>query len=143
MEKENKESLGHNLQTGNHDGFLSMDFGLVEFWNLSPSERLRRYRQYVYEAGALIRSTNETAKAIDTQIVAKEQKKGYALDRMDRFRYRTRYFTDSGIIGTKAFVANKYQLFKHLFQPKHEKIPKAIKGLSGVYSLKRLSEAKV
>ena len=66
---------------------------------------------------------------------------GFALNRMDRFRYRTRYFTDSGIIGTKAFVAQKYQLFKHLFQSKHDKIPKPIKGLNGVYSLKRLSEA--
>ena len=125
-------SLGYHLQTGNQDGFLSMDFGLAEFGELSPSERLRRYRQYVYEAGALNRSANASAKTIDTQIVEKEQKKGFGLDRMDRFRYRTRYFTDSGIIGTKAFVAQKYQLFKHLFQSKHEKIPKPIKGLDGV-----------
>ena len=104
-----------------------MDFGLVEFGELSPSERLRRYRQYVYEAGALNRSANESAKTIDTQIVEKEQKKGFTLDRMQRFRYRTRYFIDSGIIGTKAFVAQKYQLFKHLFQSKHAKIPKPIK----------------
>lgn len=120
-------SLGYHLQTGNQDGFLSMDFGLVEFGELSPSERLRRYRQYVYEAGALNRSANESAKTIDTQIVEKEQKKGFTLDRMQRFRYRTRYFIDSGIIGTKAFVAQKYQLFKHLFQSKHAKIPKPIK----------------
>jgi len=118
-----------------------MDFGLVQFGELNPSERLRRYRQYVYEAGALNRSTNASAKTIDNQIVEKEKKKGFVLDRAQRFRYRTRYFTDSGIIGTKAFVAQKYQLFKHLFQSKHEKIPKPITGLSGVYSLKRLSEA--
>ena len=122
-------------------GFLSMDFGLAGFGELNPSERMRRYRQYVYEAGALNRSANASSKTIDTHIVEKEQKKGFGLDRMDRFRYRTRYFTDSGIIGTKAFVAEKYQLFKHLFQSKHEKIPKPIKGLDGVYSLKRLSEA--
>ena len=83
----------------------------------------------------------DNAKTIDTQIVKKEQRKGFVLDRMHRFRYRTRYFTDSGIIGTKAFVAQKYQLFKHLFQSKHVKIPKPIKGLDGVFSLKRLSEA--
>ena len=134
-------SLGYHVQTGNQDGFLSMDFGLVEFGEMSHSERLRRYRQYAYEAGALNRSANESAKTIEAQIVEEEQKKGYALNRIDRFRYRTRYFTDSGIIGTKAFVAQKFQLFKHLFQCKHEKIPKAIKGLNGVYSLKRLSES--
>ena len=129
------------MQTGNQDGFLSMDFGQAEFGELSPSERLRRYRQYVYEAGAINRSANASAKTIDNQVIEKEQKKGFALDRMDRFRYRTRYFTDSGIIGTKAFVAQKYQLFKHLFQSKHEKIPKPIKGLNGLYSMKWLSEA--
>ena len=134
-------SLGYHVQTGNQEGFLSMDFGLAEFGEMSPSERLRRYRQYVYEAGAINRSANESAKTIDNQVVEKEQKKGFALNRIDRFRYRTRYFTDSGIIGTKAFVVQKYQLFKHLFQSKHEKIPKAIKGLNGVYSLKRLSES--
>jgi len=51
-----------------------------------------------------------------------------------------RYFTDSGIIGSKEFVAENYQRFKHLFYSKHEKKPKPVKGLDGVYSLKRLSE---
>ena len=54
--------------------------------------------------------------------------------------YRTRYFTDSGIIGTKEFVSKTYTRFKHLFNTKNEKKPKPVKGLSGIYSLKRLSE---
>jgi len=58
----------------------------------------------------------------------------------DRFRYRTRYLTDSGIIGSKEFVSANYQRFKNLFESKHEKKPKPIKGLDGIYSLKRLSE---
>lgn len=64
----------------------------------------------------------------------------FELSKNDRFRYRTRYFTDSGIIGSKQFVAEKDQLFKHLFYSKHGKKPKPIKGLDGMYSLKRLSE---
>jgi len=55
--------------------------------------------------------------------------------------YRTRYFTDSGIIGSKEFVATNYQRFKHLFYSRHEKKPRPIKGLEGMYSLKRLSES--
>ena len=55
--------------------------------------------------------------------------------------YRTRYFTDSGIIGTKAFVSRFYHIFKDHFSSKHEKRPIGIQGLAGVYSLKRLSEA--
>jgi hypothetical protein len=53
---------------------------------------------------------------------------------------RTRYFTDSGIIGSKEFVSLNYQRFKGLFQSIHEKKLKQIKGLDGVYSLKRLVE---
>ena len=56
------------------------------------------------------------------------------------FAYRTPYFTDSGIIGSKELVAINYQRFEHPFFSKHEKKPKAIKGLEGLYSLKRLSE---
>jgi len=41
---------------------------------------------------------------------------------------------------SKEFVSTNYQRFKHLFYSKHEKKPKPIKGLEGVYSLKRLSE---
>jgi len=54
--------------------------------------------------------------------------------------YHMRYFTDLGIIGSKEFVSENYQRFKHLFYSKHEKKPKPIKGLDGMYSLKRLSE---
>ncbi|MBW2338705.1 MAG: hypothetical protein JRF47_18530, partial [Deltaproteobacteria bacterium] len=63
------------------------------------------------------------------------------LNRMRRFRYRTRYFTDSGIIGSKEFVAENYQRFKGVFMSKKDKIPKPVLGLDGVYSLKRLVES--
>jgi hypothetical protein len=54
--------------------------------------------------------------------------------------YRTRYFTDSGVIGSKDFVSKNYMRFKHHFNSKNEKKPKPIRELSGIYSLKRLSE---
>ena len=80
------------------------------------------------------------AGVIDAKVVANERKKDFEISRVSRFRYRTRYFTDSGIIGSKEFVSVNYQRFKHLFHSKHEKKPKLIKGLDGMYSLKRLSE---
>ena len=80
------------------------------------------------------------AKIIGDKILEKERSREFELSRNDRFRYRTRYFTDSGIIGSKEFVLSNYQRFKHLFYSKHEKKPKPIKGLEGIYSLKRLSE---
>jgi REP element-mobilizing transposase RayT len=133
-------SLGYHLQTQNKDQFLSTDFGLKEFNVKSQKERIRRYRRYVYEAGAINRIDKTQAKVINKKVVAKERKKGFEISRISRFRYRTRYFTDSGIIGSKEFVSENYQRFKHLFYSKHEKKPKPIKGLDGIYSLKRLSE---
>jgi putative transposase len=55
------------------------------------------------------------AKVIDAKVVAKECKKDFEISRTSRFRYRTRYFTDSGIIGSKEFVSENYQRFKHRF----------------------------
>jgi hypothetical protein len=54
--------------------------------------------------------------------------------------YRSRYFTDSGVIGSKGFVSMNYQRFKDVFMSKREKIPKLVSGLDGVYSLKRWTE---
>jgi hypothetical protein len=133
-------SLGYHIQTENKDRFLSTDFGLKEFNIKNPKERVRRYRRYVYEAGALNHPEKMQAQVIDAKVVARERKKGFEISRITRFRHRTRYFTDSGIIGSKEFVAEHYQRFKHLFYSKHEKKPKPVKGLAGMYSLKRLSE---
>jgi len=133
-------SIGYHIQTGNKDNFLSLDFGLLEFGVLDSEERLKGYRRYVYEAGALDHPGKGQARVIDNDIVEHERKKKYEIKRIDRFRYRTRYFTDSGIIGTKEFVSSNYQRFKGVFMSKREKVPKPVYGLDGVYSLKRLAE---
>jgi REP element-mobilizing transposase RayT len=149
-------SLGYHIQTDNKDDFLSLDFGLNEFGAggirsavtsefhsagvLDAEERLKHYRRYVYEAGAVNRSEKPTAGVINNSVLAKERKDNFELKRVQRFRYRTRYFTDSGIIGTKEFVSTNYQRFKDIFMSKREKVPRAVAGLDGVYSLKRLVE---
>jgi hypothetical protein len=61
-----------------------------------------------------IRKRFETFYA-DSRAFAKERKNEFEISRIRRFRYRTRYFTDSGIIGSKKFVSRHYQRFKHLF----------------------------
>jgi REP element-mobilizing transposase RayT len=149
-------SIGYHIQTGNEDNFLSLDFGLIEFgpgeirsavssefhWAgvLDARERLKHYRRYVYEAGSLSRPEKGNIKVIEDKVIEKERSRNFELSKSDRFKYRTRYFTDSGIIGSKEFVSANYQRFKNLFSSKHEKKPKPIKGLEGMYSLKRLSE---
>ena len=121
-------SLGYHMQTNNPDQFLSMDFGLREFSTKPVGERLGYYRRFVYKKGGLTQKGEARVRGIDLKAV-------------ERFRYRTRYFTDSGIIGTKEFVDRGYQQFKDYFSSKHEKRPKIVNGLQGVFSLKRLSEA--
>jgi hypothetical protein len=133
-------SIGYHIQTSNKDDFLTTDFGLKEFNVKSKNERMRRYRQYVYEAGGIQPGDKPFVKTIDEKVVNKERRKDFEISRTDRFIYRTRYFTDSGIIGSREFVAATYHQFKHLFQTKREKKPKAVKGLDGIFSLKRLAE---
>ncbi len=130
-------SLGYHAQTGNRDGFLSLDIGLREFGSLNEKERLIKYRRFVYETGAV---STEKGASLDEKIVEKERKKDFKLTRTERFKYRTRYFSDSGIIGTKEFVNNTYQRFKQFFQSKGDRNPNHIKGLKGFYSLKKLTE---
>ena len=123
---------------------LSLDFGLAEFGPgeigetvprefhgvkvKNKGERLRYYRKFLYEKGNI--------KGLE-----KERARDFTLRGVDRFLHRSRYFTDSGIIGSKMFVDRIYQEFKDHFSSKHEKKPKVIQGLEGIYSLKRLSEA--
>jgi len=133
-------SLGYHCQTGNKDGSLSLDFGLVEFGVTDEVERLKRYRRYVYKAAGSTKKSEGKRCAIKRNLVEREQKKEFELTRADRFIYRTRYFTDSGVIGSKAFVSAQYSRFKNHFNARHEKKPKPIKGLEGLYSLKRLIE---
>ena len=130
-------SIGHHVQAGKKDNFLSLDFGLKEFGKMNASERFRRYRRFLYEAGAIDRGKGTT---IDEKTVAAERNKDFNLARTRRFLYRTRYFTDSGIIGTRDFVRLTYNRVKEKYDAKREKTPKPISGLGGIYSLKRLTE---
>jgi len=72
--------------------------------------------------------------------MGKTIKKGFKINRVDRFKSRTRYFTESGIIGTKAFVSARYQQFRDYFYSGRDKVPNAIVGPDGICSLKKLAE---
>lgn len=130
-------SLGYHVQTSNKDRFLSLDFGMKEFGVRSNKERLRLYRKFVYETGAVDPTGNKVK--ISQTVINKERKKDYIITRADIFKQRTRYFTDSGIIGSKEFVRENFQMFNHLFQSKKERTPRHVMGLDGIYSMKRLS----
>lgn len=128
-------ALGYHIQTDNRDDFFSCDFGLEGFEILSVKERIRKYRSYVYEAGALDKGKGAV---IPMEIVEREREKGFQITRSDRFLRKTRYFTDSGIIGSRKFVKDNFDKFKDYLNIKNDRKPKPVKGLDGVYSMKRL-----
>ena len=51
----------------------------------------------------------------------KERGKDYEMTKVERLMFRSRYFTDSGIIGTKGFVSCYYEQFKDYFNTCREK----------------------
>ena len=129
-------SIGYHLQTNNKKQFLSLDFGLIGAEKLNEKQRLSKYRTFIYEVGSL---TTDKGKGIDLQIVARESAKGFSCTESDRFLSRTRYFTDSGIIGSKEFV-RQFWLRLKADDDNPNKQPVRVAGLSGMFSLKRLSE---
>ncbi|MGK5093622.1 transposase [Deltaproteobacteria bacterium TL4] len=129
-------TMGYLQQRKKEDPFLSLNFGLAHEEKLTFAQRIEKYRQFVYEVGSL---PSNKGKAIEPEVLDAQQKKGFQITPMDRFRQRTRYFTDSGVIGSKQFVSRQYQRFEDFFDSKKEKRPVPIQGLEGCYSLKRLS----
>jgi REP element-mobilizing transposase RayT len=132
-------SLAYHVQTGNTDDFLSLDFGVATFSNGDATTRLQYYRRYVYENGA---QPAMKGMSLDPQLVDREAQKEFVLTPVDRLLSRTRYFTDSGVIGTKAFVSRCSQLFESHFTSRHPKRPRPIAGLPGMYALKRLADTR-
>jgi hypothetical protein len=128
-------SLGYHVQTGNKDNLLCIDFGMKEWDEFEPSEIVRKYRQFVYETGAV---NTGKGKAMDPKIVARERKKNFKMKRFELFCYRTRYFSDAGILGSKEFVQEVFDQVKHLLKSKDERKFTSVGGADGVYSMKRL-----
>ena len=148
-------SLGYHLQSGNKDNLLSLDFGLRDWEEDDPSEIVRKYREFVYETGAVDAGPVKCSEAalpeagfnragkgarIEGKIVDRERRRKYKVSRVDRFLYRTRYFTDSGILGSKEFVSEVFERVKHMLRSKNERRFKPLEGINGVYSMKKLGE---
>jgi hypothetical protein len=125
---------------------LDVDFGLKEWGEHDARIIVRAYREFVYETGAadrdqraeVIGQTEKVKRGIDPKTVDRERRRKYQISRGDRFRYRSRYFTDAGVIGSKAFVSEVFDQVKHLLRSKDERTFTPVGGVDGVYSMKRL-----
>lgn len=128
-------TLGYLVQSKNKGKLLSLEFGVERLNKLSFKKRLAAYREFVYEIGALI---SDKGKSIEPEILEKQRKKGFQISSLDCLKNRTRYFTDSAIIGSREFVSNTYLQFQDLFPHKKDKKPVQIRGMNSVFSLRRL-----
>ena len=125
-----------SIQTGNKDDLLSLEYGLRDWDEHDPQEIVRKYREFVYETGAVDAGKGAV---IDQKVVNRERKRKYKMSRTKRFLYRNRYFTDAGIIGSKEFVGEVFDQVKHMLRSKNERRFKPVGGINGVYSMKRLT----
>ena len=82
-------SLGYHIQTGNKDDLLSPDFGLRDWEADDAQEIVHKYREFVYETGAV---DARKGVSIDQRILDRERKRKYKVSRTERFLYRSRYF---------------------------------------------------
>ncbi len=128
-------TLGYLVQSGNKDNLLALEFGVEQLNRLTFKERLTAYREFVYEIGSLV---SKKGKSIEPEILEKQRAKGFKISGLDCLKYRTRYFTDSAVIGSKKYVSETYQQFSDLFNHRKEKKPTPIRGMETVYSLRRL-----
>ncbi len=71
-------SMGYHAQTDNKNRFLSTDFGLSSYGEMSEAEKLIDYREFLYEKGGI-----ETVKgiSINEDVIKKERDKDYKLTR--------------------------------------------------------------
>ena len=72
------------------------------------------------------------AKLTDNDIIEKERQNDYEINRIDRFMYRSLYFTDSGIIGAKGFVSRKHLVIVHRI------VHVMLKGLKAFHILQKV-----
>jgi len=130
-------SLGYHQQRGNAGELLSLEFGLADWDDLDSREAVHKYREFIYETGAVDAGKGAV---IDQGIVERERRRKYRVGRAERFLHRSRYFTDSGIIGSKEFVGEVFDRVKHLLGSQGRRRFKPVSGLNGIYSMKRLQE---
>ncbi len=129
-------TLGYLVQSGNRDDLLALEFGVEKLNQLTFKKRLAAYREFVYEIGSLV---SDKGKSIEPELLEKQRAKGFNISSLDCLQYRTRYFTDSAIIGSRKYVSETYSQFTNLFNHRKEKKPIRIRGMNTVYSLKRLT----
>jgi len=127
-------SLGYHLRTGNRDGFLSLSLSELD----SPSESpLTLYRRFVYGSGRIRSGVDR--RGIPEEMIQQEESRGYRLSVKDRLRFKSRYFTEGVVLGSREFVRSVFMRLRPALGLRKDRCPCAVDGLS-LYSFRRLRE---
>ena len=131
-------SVGYHVQTGNAGGFLSgEDFSWED--GDAGADSLNGYLGFLYRSGV---EEKQGKASITIKTFDGAMKEGFYLTPVTRLKYRTRYFCDSGVIGSRAYVLSVFNHFKRRCNWDRERVPKRLDGFEGIYSLKRLHDFK-
>lgn len=114
-------SFGYHSQTNNNDNWLNTEFDFFDE-SFCYEELMEKYKAFIYEKGRL-----------------GKKKKKLKPDEREYFTIKTRWFSDSRVIGSKAFIEKYADKFEDYFHSKHKKQPIPIKGLN-FYSMVRLGK---
>lgn len=123
-------SLAYHVKQDNEDEFLDMDYGIEGIENYALCEKLRNYREFVYEKGSL---KSEKGKSIGNDIIKKERDNNFVLNDFTRLSTKSKCFSEALVLGSKKFVQKLNDKFENLFERK-KKIHQI--GDSKVYSFK-------
>ncbi len=127
-------SLGYHLQTYNKDDLLSLDFGLAD-WDIDDvRERLRLYREFLYENAALERNGGK----LPQHMLERARENNFEYTTVERLMLRSRYFTESVILGSLRFVEETGQRLGLLVWQSH--YPIKVSGLDTTYAFRMLRE---
>ena len=128
--------LGYHMGSGNKDHFLSIDVPELSAEDAAPVEV---YRRYVYEVGSVERFDGK--RPIPKAVIQAAEKNDYRVSTALLFRHRSRYFTESVVLGSKDFVRGVYADLRTFLKTKQDRDPTKINGLEGLYSMKRLGKS--
>ncbi len=129
--------LGCHVQAGNKDGFLNLEVDEFITQEVSP---LQAYRRYVYEVGSVKRPDGK--RAIPERISMGESNRRYRISNISLFRFRSRYFTESVVLGSRGFVQEVYGKLQPYLKTRIDRDPVKITGAAGLYSMKRFKVAQ-
>ncbi len=82
-------SIGYHIQSGNEGGLLNSDYGIPEYSEMSDVERLRKYREFLYENGEIER---EKGKAIGGGCIGRGEEKGIRIKACRPFEIQDEVF---------------------------------------------------